>query len=182
MASIEMDRASVATAVSLQKRPSSLSLAFRVVRFLATKAAGATSLKSSAVGHPRSRFESEGLILASTADERLDVWVRHGDATTEAATAAVAASPAAVAASPAAVAASPAATQEEDENSPSPVPVRSAFPPSVVQRAGVMTSSVFSLSSSVDNDQSRTAQSDEAEASDDIWIVDDPPIAWQMTI
>ena len=58
MASIEMDRASVATAVSLQKRPSSLSLAFRVVRFLATKAAGATSLKSSAVGHPRSRFEA----------------------------------------------------------------------------------------------------------------------------
>jgi hypothetical protein len=175
MASIEMERASVATAASLQKRPSSLSLAFRLVRSLATKAAGATSLKSSAVGHPRSRFESDGVILASTADERLDVWVRHDNATTEAATAAVAASPAAVAASPA-------ATQEEDETSPSPVPVRPASPPSLVQRAGVMTSSVFSLSSSVDNDQSRTAQSDEAEASDDIWIVDDPPIAWQMTI
>lgn len=171
MASIEMDRASVATAVSLQKRPSSLSLAFRVVRFLATKAAGATSLKSSAVGHPRSRFESEGgfeSMVASTADdhatamkESLDVWVRrgvHGDATrtTEAATAAVAPSPA--------------ATEEEDE-SPSPVPVR----PSPL-------SGVFTLSSRVDNEQPRTAQSDEAEASDDIWIVEDPPIAWQMTI
>ena len=169
MASIEMDRASVATAVSLQTRPSSLSLAFRVVRFLATKAAGATSLKSSAVGHPRSRFESEGgfeSMVASTADdhatamkESLDVWVRrgvHGDATTEAATAAVAPSPA--------------ATEEEDE-SPSPVPVR----PSPL-------SGVFTLSSRVDNEQPRTAQSDEAEASDDIWIVEDPPIAWQMTI
>lgn len=170
MASIGMERSSVATAASLQKRPSSLSFAFRLVRSLATKAAGATSLKSSAVGHPHSRIESDGVILASTADERLDVWVRHDNATTEAATAAVAASPA--------------ATQEEDETSPSPVPVRPASPPSLVQRAGVMTSSVFSLSSSVsvDNDQSRTAQSDEAEASDDIWIVDDPPIAWQMTI